>query len=530
MSWSVIEGEQSRVPDRARRRPPRSARASPARAVSRRGASASAGRGARAIIAAICRWQFRPWHSPIAGPGQDLDDVHVGRGRDGRVEPLTGQLLAPADHRLRRRRARRCPARPRAAARNARRNASLRAKPSQDRARALRRGVSAAIAPEVEQRAERREASFVDGDVRAGDAGAVAGRRDAVDASCGATRRARPTARRGPRRTRRRSPRAAAARRGEEAVADAERVGGDRLLRPRDGAPGGVDGRVDDLLDPPVALGAHDDPAVAERHAGAQEAECGSRAASRRRSVVAARGAAARRDDGARPGRRARPRARASRRRRNPRAAPGRPAREGRCRRRRSVCPGSTRCVLTSVWAPPAVITPGSVQPGKTTGRSCAPGARITCRASTARDCSTVLDEHDARAAHRDGAVRGSSVAPHRSAASISARPRAEVLAQRRRVVTRKPGPGCLKICPPSVGRSSTSATAEAGGRRLDRRGEARRAPADHQDVVRGATLTGDGLQSRRASARPAEPAGHDGRRVTCRPASAGSGAPIVAW
>ena len=54
---------------------------------------------------------------------------------------------------------------------------------------------------------------------------------------------------------------------GNEAVADAERVRGDRLLGAGDRPPGGVDGRVDDLLHAAVALGADDDAAVAERHA-----------------------------------------------------------------------------------------------------------------------------------------------------------------------------------------------------------------------------------------------------------------------
>ena len=57
----------------------------------------------------------------------------------------------------------------------------------------------------------------------------------------------------------------------EEPVADAERVGGLRLLGPGERAPVGVDGRVHDLLDAPLALGPDDDAPVAERHAVAQE-------------------------------------------------------------------------------------------------------------------------------------------------------------------------------------------------------------------------------------------------------------------
>ena len=46
--------------------------------------------------------------------------------------------------------------------------------------------------------------------------------------------------------------------------------------------------------------------------------------------------------------------------------------------------PGRKRWVLASVCRPPAVSTPGRVQPGNTTGRSCAPGAMITRAALTA--------------------------------------------------------------------------------------------------------------------------------------------------
>ena len=42
--------------------------------------------------------------------------------------------------------------------------------------------------------------------------------------------------------------------------------------------------------------------------------------------------------------------------------------------------PGQTRCARTSVCNEPVVITPGSVQPGSGTGRSCAPGARTSRR------------------------------------------------------------------------------------------------------------------------------------------------------
>ena len=122
--------------------------------------------------------------------------------------------------------------------------------------------------------------------------------------------------------------------------------------------------------------------------------------------------------------------------------------------------PGETRCVLTRVWAPPAVITPGSVHPGKATGRSWAPGARITCRALTVVDSRSSSTRTSDVPRIETTAVRSSTVAPLRSTASISARPRTKSLPSAAASVTRNPGPGCLKIWPPSVGRSSTSATA----------------------------------------------------------------------
>ena len=60
---------------------------------------------------------------------------------------------------------------------------------------------------------------------------------------------------------------------GLKAVAKAQRVDGDRLLGARDRPPGPVDGGVGDRLDAAVALGAHDDPAVAQPDPGAQQRE-----------------------------------------------------------------------------------------------------------------------------------------------------------------------------------------------------------------------------------------------------------------
>ena len=73
---------------------------------------------------------------------------------------------------------------------------------------------------------------------------------------------------------------------GKEPVADAERVGRDPSPRvPASTRQSRVDGRVDDLLHPPVALRPHDDAPVAERHAVAQEPRAvadGARAAAAR--------------------------------------------------------------------------------------------------------------------------------------------------------------------------------------------------------------------------------------------------------
>jgi hypothetical protein len=124
---------------------------------------------------------------------------------------------------------------------------------------------------EVQRCADRREAPLVDRDVRARHSGPVAGRGDArgrrplplvddhdraaeilvvAEVAAGETQQLD---------------------RGEEAVADAERVPLDALLGAGERSPVRIGGGVDDPLDPVVALGTHDDPAVAERHAVAQQ-------------------------------------------------------------------------------------------------------------------------------------------------------------------------------------------------------------------------------------------------------------------
>ena len=164
-----------------------------------------------------------------------------------------------------------------------------------------------------------------------------------------------------------------------EAIAEAERVDGEPLLRAGYHPPVRVDGRVHHLLDPSVALGGDDDAPVAQRHAAAGRAAAGSRPVAQQLRLPGGRPTATRAP------RRARGRAglegqhdvhavvpQLGRERQRQRAAAG----EG-----DPVSPGTTRDALTSAWAPPAVTTPGSVQPGKATGRSCAPGATRTRRA-----------------------------------------------------------------------------------------------------------------------------------------------------
>ena len=140
------------------------------------------------------------------------------------------------------------------------------------------------------------------------------------------------------------------------------------------------------------------------------------RASARRRRAAAAGPASSTRDD---------------RRAVAVRAAPGRRARAARCRRTPSARPGSTRWVLASVCSPPAVSTPGSVQPGNATGRSCAPAASSSRRARTVAPARPRWRAPTVRALDRDdAAVRSHHGAPA-PAASISARP-AQVLGAER--------------------------------------------------------------------------------------------------
>ncbi len=106
--------------------------------------------------------------------------------------------------------------------------------------------------------------------------------------------------------------------------------------------------------------------------------------------------------------------------------------------------PGSTRWVFASVCSPPAVITPGSVQPGNATGRSCAPAA-TTVRGVTTADAgspsvtSTLVGPSTATTLVRR---RTSTPAPSRD--SITARPWRNCRSIADGSVTVNPGPGCL--------------------------------------------------------------------------------------
>src|SRR5581483_8665490 len=139
-----------------------------------------------------------------------------------------------------------------------------------DRPGELVRG-GATESPEVERGSERGEPALLDRVVGAGDARAVARGQDPRH------RGAPPLVDGHDRPAEVLVVREVAAREAEqldgryEAVADAEGVRLDVLLGAGDRAPVGVDRRVDDPLDAPVALGADDDPAIAHRHAGPKQ-------------------------------------------------------------------------------------------------------------------------------------------------------------------------------------------------------------------------------------------------------------------
>ena len=330
------------------------------------GSSASSRPWCRAIIAAIWRWQLRPWQRPIAGAGEALDDVEVGRGLDRRARARRRDLLAAADDGLGRRQL--VDARPDACSlRSAAREALLLPQPPADR-RARRSPASSPSAPRSSAAPSAARRPSVDRDVRPGDAGAVARREDPRRGRAHATRRRSRPGRRGPRRSRSRSRRAEAARpRGRTRSRGRARRPRPAPRVPATGPPVGVDGGVDDLLDPAVALRRARRSAGSAAGRGRAAAPCGSAAASRS-SVTLPRAAAGEpeRRRGARAP--ARPRARRRRSRRSPRSCAGNASASGPLPANTISLPGSTRCVLTSVCAPPAVITPGSVQPGKTTG------------------------------------------------------------------------------------------------------------------------------------------------------------------
>ena len=134
----------------------------------------------RAIAAATCRWQLRPWHIPIETRVRPLTvfrsaDIAIAASSCAAVSSSQRQTTVSGVGELVDARAQRAYSRC-----NARRNASFRragARRGRPRRRP-RRGESI----EVERRAQRGDTSLVDRDVGAVHAGAVSGGGDAVDA------------------------------------------------------------------------------------------------------------------------------------------------------------------------------------------------------------------------------------------------------------------------------------------------------------------------------------------------------------
>ena len=95
--------------------------------------------------------------------------------------------------------------------------------------------------------------------------------------------------------------------------------------------------------------------------------------------------------------------------------------------------PGQTRCARTSVCSAPVVITPGRVQPGNGTGRSCAPVASTSRRGSERHRAASdqggdLVDRKGAprqwrrtRSARRRQTARSRSALPRRNCASGAA-------------------------------------------------------------------------------------------------------------
>ena len=92
--------------------------------------------------------------------------------------------------------------------------------------------------------------------------------------------------------------------------------------------------------------------------------------------------------------------------------------------------PGQTRCARTNVCSAPVVITPGSVQPGRGTGRSCAPGA------STSRRGRNVT------ARPPTSAAISSAAKPPQTVASVSMRAPAAMARSRNAMPRRNCGSG----------------------------------------------------------------------------------------
>ncbi len=118
--------------------------------------------------------------------------------------------------------------------------------------------------------------------------------------------------------------------------------------------------------------------------------------------------------------------------------------------------PGQTRCARTRVCRPPVVITPGRVQPGRGTGRSCAPVASTSRRGVrvTARPPINAPISFGANAPQTDASV--SIRAPAAIARSRSIVPKRNCLSGAGSVWL---SASALAYCPPVLARSSSSST-----------------------------------------------------------------------
>jgi len=115
-------------------------------------------------------------------------------------------------------------------------------------------------------------------------------------------------------------------------------------------------------------------------------------------------------------------------------------------------CPGETRCERTSPCTAPTVITPGKVQPAIGTGRSCAPGARISRRGrnNTAAPSTIAAISSRANPPHTSAPDQ---IATQDAACARNASPRLCCRSSRCGCRT----PCALKYCPPGRARSSSS-------------------------------------------------------------------------